>query len=390
MRILITTCGGVVRGVDWTESNLARELVLRGNEVTVLTSSSVKKVFPDAKKEEWIDGIHVKRFNPILPTSLRWMMKNEFDIINAHFPGWMAPISSWAMLRKRMKTTPVVHNVMGLYHDPCLVEDDQDPLSHPIRYSNMQKGFPWLKPWRAANWFSHLTIFESDAVCALTEWEKAELQKFGVPRERLEIVPNGIKYKNYRAKAKEDFLSKYGVDGPMLLFVGQPIRRKGLEYAVEALPKITSEVSDAKLVVIGYRKEEWLEKAANENESIVLAGRVSESEKISAYQQASAFVLPTLYEGFGTVLIEAMAAGCPIITTRTAGIPEIVKDGRNGLLVEPKSSSQLAAAALKLLGGKAFRKRISAANAKDAKEYDWKDVAKRYESVFQKAISSKK
>lgn len=199
MKILLTTCGGVVRGIKgWTEYALAKKLIEKGHDVTVLTSSSVMKLH-DAKKVENIDGIDVRRYNPYLPTSLIYMLRNDFDVINAHFMGFMASISSYAIIRKKMKNIPVVHNVMGLYHDPYIVDNIDDPLSHRIEYGGMQSSFP-INPLRLKNWFSHLPLFNSEIVGALTKWEMEEIKKFGLPDDRLRIMPIGVDLKIFKKK----------------------------------------------------------------------------------------------------------------------------------------------------------------------------------------------
>lgn len=386
MRILITTCGGVVKGIKgWTEYALSKELIKKGHDVTVLTSSTVSKLH-EAKNEETIDGISVRRFNPVLPGSFFYMLRKDWDVVNAHFPGHTASISSYAALRRKVRSVPFVHNVMGLYHDPYLVEDIQDPLGKPIRYKNMQNRFP-LNPLRLRNWFSHLTLFNSDIVGALTEWEKSEIKKYGVDEARILNMPVGVSLDLYKKKGKTDFKKKHGIDGEMVIFVGQPIRRKGPEYLIKSIPLVARKHPEAKFVFIGYKGNKQVEDMTKGLEDrIKFLGFVPEEEKIAAMREASCFAFPTLYEGFGIVFLEAMAAGCPIVTTRVAGVPEVVSHGKTGLLVEPKNEKQLAQAITKTLDSKNLRRKFSNNGKKAVRKYDWKVLADTYVSAYEKAM----
>ena len=99
--------------------------------------------------------------------------------------------------------------------------------------------------------------------------------------------------------------------------------------------------------------------------------------------------MPTLYEGFGIVFVEAMASGCPIITTNVAGVPEIVEDRKNGLLVKPKDETAIAKAVIKILSEKKMASKFSENNIKKARLYDWNKLVNLYEECFEDAINNK-
>jgi len=87
MKILMATCGGFVRQMEsWSERLLAKELVKFGHEVSAITTTSVMKIFPDAKKHEFIDNIEVFRYNPYYPRAMFHAIKNDYDMIHTHFP----------------------------------------------------------------------------------------------------------------------------------------------------------------------------------------------------------------------------------------------------------------------------------------------------------------
>jgi len=94
------------------------------------------------------------------------------------------------------------------------------------------------------------------------------------------------------------------------------------------------------------------------------------------------FVLPSLSESFGIVNIEAMASGLPIIATKVGGIPEIIKDGENGFLVEPKNPEQIAERILYLLSNNNIRRSISFNNKEKAKNYSWDLIVNKLIAVY--------
>lgn len=387
MKILMTSSGGILRGIEnWPEYGLARELVRLGHDVTVLSSSSVLRKHA-AMKEETIEGIRVKRFNPVLPSSFFYMLGTSFDVVHMHHLGYLAPISSYAAFRKKVKDVPAVFTIHGIYHDPYIVGNIEDPLSGEIKES-VQTGFPYIKLWKIFNWFVHLPL-NADKITALTAWEKQETMKLGIRGDRIEVVPNGVDLGKYSRGKKGDYFRRAGIDGEILLFVGQPAERKGWKYFLGAMPAILKRFPDAKAVFVGYRRDNELEETCRRlgiEDSVAFPGFLPEERKIEAFRSSDVFVLPTLYEGFGIVFLESMAAGVPIITTDVAGNSEIVRQGKNGLLVRPRNSKEIAGAAVRLLASKPLRERIRRNNLEDAGKYDWKKVAKKYLDVYESVV----
>lgn len=378
----MTSSGGIIRGIEsWPEYGLAKVLAKKGHNVTVFSSSSALKKH-DGSKNETIEGINVRRFNPVLPTSLFSMLKKDFDILHMHHLGYLAPISSYAALAKKMKSVPSVFTMHGIYHNPYIVENTDDPLSGRIN-NKVQLSFPFLKPWKLTNWFVHLPL-QADKIIALTEWEKTAITKLSIDSKKINVVPNGVDLEKY-SKGRSDYFKKLGIGGKILLFVGQPTKRKGWKHFLDAMPGILKEFPDAKAVFIGYSSSKELEnysKSMGLEKSVVFLGYLPEEKKIDAFKSSDVFVFPTLYEGFGIVFLEAMASGLPIVTTDSAGNKEII-DGSNGILTGAKSSLEIAEAVIKLLESKALRTKISQANKRKVLDYEWKKVAEMYLGIYE-------
>ena len=388
MKILMTSCGGIVSGIEsWPEYGLATHLVKMGHDVTVMSSSSAMKAHK-TEREETINGINVERFNPVMPANFFKIAKNKCDIIHMHHLGYLAPISSYAALTKNISKKPFVFTVHGLYHDPYIAENSDDPFAGKISY-NIQTGFPFTRPWRAINWFVHLPL-KADRITALTNWEKKEISKFGTSPSKIDVIPNGIHLPKYKKKTnKKHVRQKFGLDGKILLFVGQPTRRKGWEYFVRAMPYILKEIPDAKAVFIGYRSDGTIENLIHElglEDKTKFLGFQKEEDKIDVYKSADVFVFPTLYEGFGIIFLEAMAAGIPVVTTDVAGNKEIIENGKNGLLVRPRNEKEVARATIKLLGSSSLRRKIMKNNLKKVVGFDWPRVANIYLKTYEDVL----
>lgn len=379
----MTSSGGIIRGIEsWPEYGLAKTLVKKGHNVTVFSSSSALKKH-EGLKNETIEGIDVKRFNPVLPSSLFSVLKEDFDVLHMHHLGYLAPISSYAALGKKMKSVTSVFTMHGIYHNPYIVENIDDPLSGRIN-SKVQLSFPFLKPWKLNNWFVHLPL-QADKITALTEWEKTAIAKLGIDSRKIDVVPNGVDLEKYN-KGQLDYFKKLGIEGKILLFVGQPTQRKGWKYFLDAMPRILKEFPDTKAVFIGYSRNKELEnysKSLGLEKSVVFLGYLPEENKIDAFKSADVFVLPTLYEGFGIVFLEAMASGLPIVTTDSAGNKEIIENNKNGILTKSKTGLEISEAVIRLLESKTLRTKISKANKRKVLDYEWKKVTEKYLEIYE-------
>jgi glycosyltransferase involved in cell wall biosynthesis len=150
---------------------------------------------------------------------------------------------------------------------------------------------------------------------------------------------------------------KYFPENPELLFVGSVDVRKGLVYLIEAMGAL--EMKNIKLNVIGkYKHDDYfvlLQNKINElglKNNIIFHGKVTNEQLIKLFLESTIFVFPTLWEGYGMALAEAMAYGLPVVASRIPALEELVEDGKEGFLVEPMNSVQLYEALEKLLKNK--------------------------------------
>ena len=171
---------------------------------------------------------------------------------------------------------------------------------------------------------------------AASSFTKKSLVDHGVPASSIRVVPYGIDLETFRPDAR----SLRRTDGPLkLLFVGRINQRKGIKYLLQALAMLPD--ADLQLTVCG-RVMDGLDLFQQAGDRVHVRPSVSASELIEAYRQADLFVLPSIAEGFGQVLLEALASGLPVIATTHTAAPDLIQNGREGFIVEPRRPDQIA------------------------------------------------
>lgn len=229
-----------------------------------------------------------------------------------------------------------------------------------------------------------------DHVIALTQKEKKYLEALGVPDNEVSVIPHGIDLKKFMNPPNpNDFREKYNVTGSIVLFVGRLApRHKGLPFLVKAIPIVSKEEPNTTFVFVGPDagiKTELvkLSHKLGVNRKTMFLGTVDDDDLVKAYHACDLFVLPSILEPFGIVLLEAMASGKPIVASDIDGIPEVVRHGENGLLVPPRDVNRLASAIITLLQDACMAKQIKKNNVLKARSYSLKKVIKATEKVYE-------
>ena len=201
-----------------------------------------------------------------------------------------------------------------------------------------------------------------------------------------EIIPNGIA-PDYFGSANITPLPQY-TDGKLnVLFVGRMEKRKGLRYLLRSWGAISRQYPETRLIVVGegdLRDECERYVAENHLANVVFVGFVTNAELPRYYRTAHIFCAPsTGFESQGIVLLEAMAAGRPIVASSIAGYASVITDGEQGWLVPPGDSMSLAVAIASLLGNEALRDRMGNAGRQTAQIFAWDKVASRVLSYYE-------
>ena len=204
-------------------------------------------------------------------------------------------------------------------------------------------------------------------------------------------TPNGVDIEHFdrqRLQKRENRKIRF-------LFVGRLESEKGLEYLFHAVKLLQGRTKNFDVLLVGdgaqRKRLEILAQSLDIEEYVQFKGKVNMNSVIDIYRNSDVFVLPSIHEGFGIVNLEAMASRLPIVATNVGGVPEIIKDGENGLLVEPKDSKALANAMLKLIGDKNLRNKLGENGRKLVEEkYSWARVGIDVQRVYEDQTNIRK
>jgi len=212
--------------------------------------------------------------------------------------------------------------------------------------------------------------------------------RYAIPPDRLHVVPTGIDLTRFRPGSGQDVRERVGYHGPLLLFVGFVTPRKGLDDLALALRRVRS---DLRLLLVGrwqpgyQRRFELL--LGDARHKVIPVGYVPDDQLPAYYQAADLLVLPSLLEGFGLPLVEAMACGTPVLATDAGAIPEVV--GPGGHLVPPQNPEALAQAIEGLLSDTKTLRRLSEHALRWARSrYDRRRMIDDYERIYALALGN--
>lgn len=232
-------------------------------------------------------------------------------------------------------------------------------------------------------------------VIAISEAVKEHLTgDLGVTQEKIRVVYNGVDVKafsdvnNTQASGAKD---RFGLkDGPVIGIIARLSDVKGHMYLIEAMPQVLSELPEAQLFIVGEGRERGrldkiISKLGLKEKTVIMPSVANTSEVLAAMDM---FVMPSLQEGLGLALMEAMAAGLPIAASNIGGIPALIKNAETGLLVEPKDTAGLARAIIFLLKNrdKAY---LMAHKARDfvRENFPLEKMARETENVYKECVS---
>jgi len=200
----------------------------------------------------------------------------------------------------------------------------------------------------------------------------------GVPADRIRIIPNGVDTERFRLDpaVRPAVRREFGLDEAtrLMLFVGHEFRRKGLIHVIRALPRLP----DVALLVVGSDDPGLYRETARQlgvADRVIFAGERRDLPAL--YVAADVFVLPTAYEAFGLVGLEAMASGIPVLATAVGGIEDYLVDGENGYFIRP-DSDDIAAAAQRLFDDDERRRAMAVEARRTAERLSWSKIAERY------------
>jgi Glycosyltransferase len=376
-------CGGIEKHMF----GLSRELVKQGHDVTIITAKMT-----DSPEYEVINGVKVHRIpcievkvpglypppwviSPLFALRLKRLDRQyNFDLIHLHNRFFMD--YDTAAIYAKLAKKPFLITI----HNPRPVGISLPITVVGVAYDMLIGRWPFVL---------------ADTIISVSDWSCRDISRYGVRMDKMVTIPNAIDVSAFGPTESTSLREQFGIgNSPMLLFVGRMIAQKGIEYLLDAMPEVLKTHPDAKLLLIGKGNSlKSLKRRAASlgiEENAIFAGYLSEEKLKEAYGTCDVFVLPSIVEPFGMVILEAMACHKPVVCTDSGGVNEIVEDNGSGFLVPVKDHMALAEKINLVLSDDALRRRLGERGRMIAEErYDWKQVATRVQKVYAETISRK-
>lgn len=255
------------------------------------------------------------------------------------------------------------------------------PFLVTVQGSDIYKAaqIPWIR------FMTRVSFRKAQFVIALSDSLAENTRRIGINPDKIIVVPNGVDTNKFTSGSIEVRRSTR-----IILFVGSLIERKGVRYLLSAMPKVIREFPNIKLVIIGEGGEEVNLKNQLESTGITnqvdFLGKLPPDEIALWMRRASLFILPSLEEGLGVVLLEAIASGTPCVASSVGGIPDIITP-EIGRLVSAGQPEQLSDAIIELLSNEELLEQMGSSARRRAMDiFSWDVVADKIYSIYAKAL----
>ncbi len=312
-----------------------------------------------------------------------------------HLPGGSSPCAR-ILWEQVLQPWLVKRGGMNLLHCMAYVQPLAKPCPtvitvHDLSFLRFPEYFPrWQRRYLAA--FTPYSVRRADAVIAVSQNTKNDLMELmGLESERIAVVYSGVG-EGFRPAGEEKskaFRERKPLQDGYLFFLGTLEPRKNLVRLLEAYSILKQWGVPAKLVLAGPRGwligelEEALQRLGLEGE-VLIPGFIDQEELPLWYSAAEVFVYPSLYEGFGLPVLEAMACGTPVVAAKAGALPEVV--GEAGLTVSPHDVQALAETIDRVLRDGQLRQEMVKKGLRRAKQFSWKRTAQETVAVYEKAV----
>jgi glycosyltransferase involved in cell wall biosynthesis len=356
---------------------LSLQLVKLGIEAVVVTHAHSGQ-----PEEDEIAGVRIKRVKGFVPNHphravspllfyrcYKYILDGEFDVVHG-----LDVYSSMALM---------VIPFARIFRIPCVL------TCHTV----MDSAF-LIFLQRVLGWMFRV----GDRLIAVSQASARFSRMLGFSEKRITVVPNGVDLSCFNGEVDAfSMREELGIgDEPLVVTALRLIKRKSPELLISAFARVLKVVPDAKLVIAGSgREEDNLSRqiqSLNITNSVFMVGRLAKEKVAQLMAAADVFVLPSKMESFGLTLLEASAAGVPVVCSNAGGIPEVFQDGFDALLYPPGDDNAMAKAIMRLLQDRELAKTISANAVETASKFTWEMTAERtlqvYKEVLQENSSS--
>lgn len=351
-----------------------------GEEVHVITCG-----LDGIPSYEMVNGVHVHRVN-------------AYHISAPSFVTWVAQLNM-AMLERAIPLLNELGSVHILHAHDWLVAYAARVIKHAYRlplvatihateygrnhglHNDLQRHISDIEWW---------LTYEAWRVICCSHYMKNEVRHvFQVPEDKIEIIVNGVNPANFAVRSMRVSRDQYAApDEQIVFYVGRLVQEKGVQVLLDAVPEILARHPKTKFVIAG--KGPFAEELHRRTAALGIAHRVyftgyiDDEVRNSLYSWADVAVFPSLYEPFGIVALEGMAARTPVVVADTGGLSEIVEHGVNGLKFYPGNSHSLADMVVWLLKDRQLAQSLRQRAFRQVQEqFNWRDIALHTRQVYQ-------
>jgi glycogen synthase len=391
MRVLILSWeypplieGGLARHVRKLSENLAT----LGVEVHVLTRGREESPFEELSAGVTLHRVREPRRPAELSEFITWVEhmntdmlaagvelgdQEEFDVVHGH--DWLVAVAGDHLAKRfRAPLAITIHSTEYGRHQGWV---DKHPQSHIHSVEN------WM-----AN--------RADQVITCSAYMRDHVSDiYSIEEERVAVIPNGIDPADLRTLDEDERASLRArfaePHEKLVLLIGRLVYEKGFQIALEAMPRIIEDVGNVRFLVAGSgTHEQQLREQATKlglDSHGTFLGWIGDDVLHSLYRIADLTVVPSIYEPFGLVALEAMACGCPCLVADTGGLREVVPHEEVGLRFRSRDPASLARVAARVLTDAELHSSIVAEAHEHVREFDWADVAERTLDIYETLVS---
>jgi glycogen(starch) synthase len=375
--------GGLARHVRKLAENLARQgvdvhVLTRGHELSPdeeeLRGVSIHRVREPERPRElgefvaWVEHMNAD----MLAAGVELGDRYDFDVVHGH--DWLVAVAGDHLARRfRCPLAVTIHATEYGRHQGWV---DKHPQSH----------IHGVERWMANR---------ADRVITCSAYMREHVADiYGLEERRISVIPNGIDPSELVPVDDLDSLrSRFArPDEPLVLLVGRLVYEKGFQLALEALPGLIERLGRMRFIVAGSGTAEWELRAQARELGLgahgTFLGWIGDDVLHSLYRIADLTVVPSIYEPFGLVALEAMASGCPCLVADTGGLREVVPNEDVGLRFRSRDPESLGQMAERLLTDAELRERLVAEASEHVLGFDWADVARQVAWVYSDAVTA--
>lgn len=366
-------------GIGWCADNLIKELAKDSNYIFYLDYfksfrhremekklHSYEKYGIKLKPCVWFHNIFYKLIWPIIPIPYRFFFRKKRDI--TQFFNYVIPPGV------KGKKVTIIHDMA---YKAC--PDTVNKKTKKWLDLNLKK-----------------SCIRADAIITVSEFSKSEIIKYlKIPKEKIHVMHLGVDFSKFHTEYTEEqarlIRDKYGLENEYLLYLGTIEPRKNIRALIEAYAVLHSKDAYIPQLVLSGGNG-WLNddiygavKELQLEDKVIFTGYVDQEDSPVLMKNALAFLFPSLYEGFGMPVIEAMACGTPVMTSNSSSLAEIAGDA--ALLVDEKSVKSISEGIRKLIKDTELREELSEKGLKHCRQFTWERSANVLKEVYRKLLS---